>query len=154
MNTTAKKAAYRFLKSHRLGVLSTVEGDQPHAAYMYYVANKDFSLYMVMSVATKKHFDMQQNHKVAFTVGTANPPCTIQLEGISETVSEPREIITTIDRYTHIALHASHYTLPITSTVRDNGLMVYKIQPTRVKWSDFSKSNKDEQVTIFPSSLK
>ncbi len=145
MKTPEKKEVVEFLMAQKAGVLSTVSGDQPHASYIYYVADEDMSIYFATPVNSQKHENIQVHNKVAFTVATINPPQTVQLEGSAEVVVDENTIKAVTANYYDIASSNKHSEIPITKLNLDNGLVIYRINPRSMRWSDFSK--KDNPVT-------
>lgn len=58
----------KILREHRLGVLSTVKGNQPYARYMIF-RNEEFLLYTISSKQTEKVQDILKNNKVHILLG-------------------------------------------------------------------------------------
>ncbi len=145
MNTQIKKEALDFLMSQKVGVLATVVDGQPQASYIYYIVDEDFSVYFATVVNSRKHDNIQSNSKVAFTVGTIKPPFTVQLEGVAEVVVDENTIKAVTANYYDIATENNHYPVPITKLDVRNGLVVYKIKPIWLRFSDFTnRKNKGD----------
>jgi general stress protein 26 len=148
MNTQAKKDAVEFLMSQKVGVLSTTSNNQPQSSYIYYIADEDLSIYFATVVNSRKHDNLQVDDKVAFTVGTIKPPVTVQIEGIAEVVVDKDTIKAVTANYYDVAVENAHYPVPITKLDVRNGLVVYRIKPTWLRYSDFTDRNKVEKHGI------
>jgi general stress protein 26 len=150
MHAQMKEEALKFLMAQKGGVLSTVWDDQPQSAFIYYDADEDFSIYFPTIVNTRKDQNIQAHNKVAFTVSTINPPRTVQIEGVAEQITDKEMIEAVMANYMDIATYQMKHAAPITKLERGKGVLVYKIRPTWLRWSDFSdaKIKKDHSVSV------
>ncbi|MES2437020.1 MAG: pyridoxamine 5'-phosphate oxidase family protein [Patescibacteria group bacterium] len=148
MNDQAKKDALDFLMNEKVGVLATVAEGNPHAAFIYYICDEYFNIYFTTVVNTKKHQNIASGSKVAFTVGKTKPPQTVQIEGSAEIVSDENTINALAALYIDIATENTHYPVPLTKLDWEKGVVMYKITPTRLKWSDFTDSKKKEEKGV------
>lgn len=148
MKTQEKQEAIKFLMSQKVGVFSTIADGQPQSSYVYYIADEDLSIYFATVVNSRKHDNLQANSKVAFTVGTIKPPITVQVEGVAEIVVDENTIKAVTANYYDVATENSHYPVPITKLDVRNGLVVYRIKPTWVRYSDFTDRNKEDKHGI------
>lgn len=83
MATTER--ALKFLQEHTLATLATVSADGvPHAASIYYVVDKDLSVYCVTREETQKYQNIQQNSSVSLVVTYEESAETVQLIGRAE----------------------------------------------------------------------
>ncbi len=82
-----RKALYLYIHSHDVGVLSTVSASgAPEAALMQFGDTKRFELIFDTLSTTRKYKNLQQNPRVAFTIGR-NDGTTVQYEGIASELS-------------------------------------------------------------------
>ena len=137
MNTQAKKYVLDFLKSQKIGVVSTVLGAQPQSANVYYTTDESLNIYFITPVNCRKYFNIQSNNKVSFVVGTENPPQTVQVDGTAEVVTDQNTINTVTANY-YAALVKNNQPIPVTKLDVTGGLVVYKITPRWMRWSDFT----------------
>ncbi len=140
MSNITKEEALEFLMSQKGGVVSTVSGDQPHSAYVFYDADDDFSVYFGTSVGSKKSLDIKENNKVAFVVQTIDPPKTIQIHGEATEVEKREVLENALANYVDVATYQMKNSAPITKLDTDGKIILFKIRPTWVKWSDYSDS--------------
>lgn len=150
LNKEIKEKALEFLMAQKGGVISTVSGSQPQSAFIYYDADEDFSIYFPTTITTRKHLNIQTNNKVAFNVSTVKPPQTIQMEGVVEQVTEKVIIENALANYIDIATYQMKDKAPITKLDWEKGVILYRIKPTWLKWSDFSdiKTKSEHSVSI------
>lgn len=71
MEEKIKKEIKRILTEHKIGLLSTMKGDQPYSRYMIF-RNEDFLLYTISSKKTEKVQDILKNNKVHILLGVEN----------------------------------------------------------------------------------
>ncbi len=143
MQKQPKDEALGFLNSQPVGILSTVNEGQPQSAFVHYICSPEFVIYFMTLKNSRKHMNVQANHHVAFTVGTLNPPKTVQLEGVVELVTDTEELKNFTSGYMDIVLKNEHYAPPITKLNAADGSVVYKIVPSWVRWSDFTGTKKE-----------
>lgn len=132
-----RKAALDFLMTQKGGVVSTVSGDQPQSAFVYYEGDEDFSVYFVTTLTTRKYKNIQSNKKVSFTVATIKPPQTIQLDGMAEEVNDVDKVRIILANYMDTASSGVENKPPVTKLEWEKGLIIYRIKPTWLRWSSF-----------------
>src|SRR5665213_1105517 len=70
-----KEDAIAFLKSHRVGVLSTLAEDgRPRARTIYFASDTDFNIYFLTFSNTRKAEDLSKHPQAAFTVSVEEKP--------------------------------------------------------------------------------
>ncbi|KND50715.1 MAG: hypothetical protein AB198_01275 [Parcubacteria bacterium C7867-003] len=148
MNNKSKEEALDFLMSQKGGVISTVSNNQPHSAYVFYDADEDFSVYFGTVIESNKHSNIQENNKVAFVVQTVNPPKTIQIRGEAFEVKDTEVLKNALANYVDIAKDQIKNSAPVTKIDAHGNLILYKIKPNWIKWSDFSGSGEGLVGTI------
>ena len=150
MNTHIKKEVLEFLMSQKIGVLSTVSDGKPHGSYIYYVVDENLDIYFTTPASTRKHQNIFSNNRVAFTVGTTKPPKTVQIEGEAEIVVDDNTIKALTALYVDVATENNHYPVPLTKLDWEQGVIMYRIRPTWLKWSNFtdSKKGKEHEVAV------
>ncbi len=146
----AKQKALKFLMTQKGGVLSTVSADQPQSAFIFYDADENFDIYFPTAVTTKKHLNIQANNKVAFNISTIKPPQTIQIEGVVEQVTDRAITENALGNYIDSATYHTNHKAPLTKLDWEKGVILYRIKPTWLKWSDFSdsKTGKEHPVSV------
>lgn len=138
MHEEIKKKALKFLMTQKGGVVSTVMGDQPQSAFVYYDVDENFTIYFPTVVTTRKHNAIQENNKVAFNVTSIQPPYTVQIEGVIERVDDQVVTENAVANYIDIATHHMKHKAPLTKLDWEKGVVLYRIVPTWLRWSDYS----------------
>jgi len=149
-NEQAKKDALKFLMTQKGGVLSTLAGDQPQSAFVYYDVEEDFSFSILTVIDARKRKNMQAHNKVAFVVSTIKPPRTVEIEGVASQVTDKDIVENVLANYSDIATYQMKHAAPITKLGWERGVAIYEIKPTWLRWSDFSdtKSKKRRDVSV------
>ncbi len=147
MNNKSKDEALSFLMSQKGGVISTVSEIGPESAYVFYDADEDFSIYFVTVLDSRKHHNIQKNNNVSFVVSTVNPPQTVQIQGEAFEVQDREVLKNALANYIDIATYQMKNHAPLTKMSIDNGMIVYKIEPKWVRWSDYSDT-KDGETSV------
>lgn len=71
MEEKIKEEIRTILTEHRIGMLSTMKGDQPYSRYMIF-RHEDFLLYTISSKKTEKVQDILRNNKIHILLGVEN----------------------------------------------------------------------------------
>jgi uncharacterized pyridoxamine 5'-phosphate oxidase family protein len=146
MNDQTKKDALEFMMSQKGGVISTVSENQPESAFVFYDADEDFSVYFPTFLTSKKHQNIKINNKVSFNISSVKPARTIQIEGIAEEVTDKAILENAIGNYMDIATDEMRHEAPISKLNLEGGVVLYKIKPTWIKWSDYSNSKSEKSL--------
>jgi general stress protein 26 len=134
--------------SQKAGVISTIAEVGPESAFVYYDADEDFSIYFVTVLDSRKHRNIQINNEVSFVVSSINPPQTVQIQGKAIEVLDKEVLKNALVNYIDIATYQMKDSAPLTKMNIDGGMIVYKIEPTWVRWSDYSDSNEGRSSTV------
>lgn len=148
MNNKAKEEALRFLMSQKGGVVSTMSDYGPESAFVFYDADEDFSIYFVTILNSRKHLNIQRNNNVSFVVSTITPPQTVQIQGVAVEVEDKEVLKNALANYIDIATYQMKNSPPLTKMDIDSGMIVYKIEPNWVNWSDYSSKDYVSTVLI------
>ena len=150
MNDLLKKEVLKFLTDQKVGVVSTISENRPNGAYIYYIVDENLDIYFTTVVSTRKHKNIALNVNVAFTVGTIKPPKTVQIEGLAEVVTDENTLKALTALYANIVTENNHYPVPLTKLDWQQGVVMYRIRPTWLKWSNFAsaKGKTDQGVSL------
>ncbi len=148
MNNKSKEEALSFLMSQKGGVISTVSDASPESAYVFYDADEDFSVYFVTVLDSRKHLNIQKNNNVSFVVSSVNPPQTVQIQGEAFVVEDKEVLKNALANYIDIATYQMKNKAPLTKMNIDEGMVVYKIDPNWVRWSDYSDAKDGENSIV------
>jgi uncharacterized pyridoxamine 5'-phosphate oxidase family protein len=79
---TTREEVLRFLRSHHMGVLSTVSQDgKPWGAAIYFLVDDELTFYFVTRAETYKYKNLEDNPYVALTIADEPGQTTVQLAG-------------------------------------------------------------------------
>jgi general stress protein 26 len=147
MNEQAKKEALEFLMSQKVGVLSTIADGKPHGAHVNYVVDENLDIYFITPIGSGKQKHISSNKNVAFTVGTAKPPKTVQVEGEAEAVTDDATIKAVVAQYVDDSTENNKNPVPLGKLDKPDGVIMYRIRPLWLKWSDFTDSKEKGKKT-------
>jgi len=146
MADDVRTQALDFLKTHNAGVIATASLDgQPHASAIYYVADDKFNVYFMTLFNTRKFGFLKGNPKVAFTVGTADTPQTLQIEGTAEELKQEEDVHAHIADLVQALTSNTRYYAPITQLPRSESV-IFWVRPTWVRWADYTAGKAGENV--------
>lgn len=147
MNNIAKEEALEFLMSQKGGVISTLAVDRPQSSFVFYDADEDFSVYFGTVIDSRKYKNIELNNKVAFVVSTIDPPRTIQIEGFAEEVKDKAVVENELANYVDVATDQMKHRAPITKLNSKKGMILFRIKPLWLKWSNYSDSKSENNKT-------
>lgn len=132
--------AYRFLESHPAGVISTVQPDgMPHAVVVYFTINKEFEMFFVTKVETRKYRNIRSNPNAVIVSFDNFSQTTVQVTGV---VSEEKDdklrraLLSTLDRLTEAGTYSR--TPPITK-LEAGEYIVLKLKPEMIRMAIFMR---------------
>ncbi len=150
MNEEIKNEVLQFLTNQKGGVLGTVSGDQPQSAFVYYVSDKELNIYFATVIKSRKYQNIENHKKVSFTVSSLTPPQTVQLEGIVEIIDNKNISEAIMPSFLKLISYQVQNETPMSKMDLENGVVLYRIKPTWLKWSDYSgsKSEKGHPLSV------
>jgi len=134
--------SFAFLRSHELGVISTVDRDgKLYGSAVYYVISDDpaSALYIVTKSETQKTHNMFANHLAAFTVYDEKLMQTVQMQCRTELEADPKVKDSVFSSIVHTRRLNSKSSLPPVTKLKKGSYAVIKLLPTHFKFNDFSK---------------
>jgi general stress protein 26 len=131
--------AIGFLKTHSIGVLSTIDrSNQLHGSVVYYIYKPEHNkLYILTKSQTEKAHNILATHQIAFTIFDEPALQTLQLQGTAEIESDSeikQEVFTSINRLRDYGGEKHHP--PVTKLI-DGHFIVFSIAPLKGTFSDF-----------------
>ncbi|HEX9153382.1 MAG TPA: pyridoxamine 5'-phosphate oxidase family protein [Candidatus Saccharimonadales bacterium] len=127
-----------FLKSHTLGVLSTVSEDsKPWGSAIYYAVGEHLDVYFLTRTSSRKYQNTLENSNVALTITDDAQQMTIQLEGTVDEVTKRSEIDEAFSKLAAIHAPGVHTWAPPVSKLHDGESVVLKISPEIMQFADF-----------------
>jgi len=83
---------HKFLSEHRLATLATVaETKVPNAAAIYYIVDKEFNIYFMTRIESRKFLNLEINPTVSMVITDETTMETVQLSGVAERIENPTE---------------------------------------------------------------
>lgn len=139
--------AVNFLRSHDIGVLSTVDRNgNLHGATVYYYLDATNYIYFVTKAGTQKAQDVFTNQQVAFTVFDQPKAQTAQIQGMAEIVTNPGERQSLLNFFTQPRDYEGQLLPPPISTVHEESYMAVRITITNAKFTDYGTKLRDENL--------
>lgn len=136
--TPIEGEALQFLKSHNLGVLSTVDRTgNVHGAAVYYHVDKGNFIYILTKTETTKGRNIYAHSQVALTIYEAESRQTLQLQGLATVETEQATKDGILAEMTNPHLYGGHIDLPPITKVHKGAFMVIRIVPTNAHFRDY-----------------
>lgn len=145
-----------FLRTHPMGVLSTVSEDgRPWGAAVYYVPDEDFNFYFVTRKNTHKYKNIEDNPFVAFTVADADDQVSVQAAGKLSKVPPEDYMDVVFTRIARIRPAGQYNWAPPVEKVHQGDYMALCLTPDSLRYADFKKPEVNLQTqtiqTIIPA---
>ena len=130
--------AHNFLMAHDVATLATLAPNgMLHAAVVYYVTDKNSTVYIVTKNKTSKAQNIATHPQVALVVYDASSMQTIQIEGIASVESDPKICKRIYDSILRPRFQGSHAEMPPIMYLPAGGYEVIVIKPVKYKLSDY-----------------
>lgn len=144
MDTTIKarrRIALDFLSSHRIATLATIDKDnKPDAATIYYLVDKDFILYFLTRIESRKYYNLQLKSLVSMVVSDENTMETIQLRGTAERIEDFGEEGEALEKLWRAGLKDPSWPGPavkLYETRNSTELAAVKVKPQHMTYAKF-----------------
>lgn len=141
MDKENAQKAWEFLKKNRLATLATIsiENNAPQAAFVYFLTDEDFHIYIVTAKDSRKFSNISKNNKVALVIGQEMEPLVLQIEGTAKIEADKSKIHHLSSKYLGVA-NVNTTTPnwpPVMKLAVDQGYEFIKVTITHFKFSDF-----------------
>ena len=137
---------FSFLNQQTIGVISTVANDNtPESASLNYLVDVDWNIYIITNRDSRKAQNISQNNHVAFVVGAADIPHTVQIQADAQIFEQdnPEYQVALQKLKDSKRLNRD----PIYSIFGGN-YVILKLQITWLRWLYFDKSSGKEVYTV------
>lgn len=131
--------ALNFLKTHEIGVLSTVERTGSLSGAVVYYTIFDGYPYFITKETSRKADNILANQHIAFTVFDEANLQTVQLQGIAEQVHSDAHKIEILASIVHQRTYADGSHKPPILRIGPDGIQTYRIVPTKFDFIDYGK---------------
>lgn len=129
---------FDFLKSHHLGIISSIDTDgNVSGAAVYYTVSSE-SVFFVTKSASRKAAGFVHNRRVALTVVDEPRLRTLQLKGSIQAETDRKTIDTIVDKLIITRHYKSGDKLPPVMRSAGDNFIVYKITPAEAILSDYN----------------
>jgi general stress protein 26 len=143
--TGLTNAAIEFLKSHEVGVFSTVDRKgSVHGAAVYYTLQDNGSLYILTKAGTQKVHDVLAHHQIAFTVFDEKTAQTLQLQASGELEADRTTKDMVFAALSQSRTYARGPMMPPVTTLHEGAYTVLRIIPYTVHFTDYTQRYKDD----------
>lgn len=134
-----KQKVYKFLKSHPIGVLSTVDSSHnPHATTIYVVVEEDLRLKFLSKRDTQKIQNIESNNHVVLVVFEAKTQTNVQIIGAVEDISgDEKRAGDVFKEVLEITRQTSQADVPPISKLFAGNYVAYEIKPKRIHYSTY-----------------
>jgi general stress protein 26 len=130
--------AHNFLMAHDIATLATLSpSGMLQAAVVYYVTDKNSTLYIVTKSKTSKAQNIAVNPQVAFMAYDTSSMQTIQVEGLASVESDPKVCKRIYDTILRPRFQGSHTELPPIMYLPAGEYEVIVVKPVKYKLSDY-----------------
>ncbi|MEK7579518.1 MAG: pyridoxamine 5'-phosphate oxidase family protein [Patescibacteria group bacterium] len=140
MNEGLTEKIKEFLKADtdKLGVIATVSGEEKsESAFVYYTFDEKLNIYLLTHLESRKHKNIMAHPDVSFAVAFTNPPQTIQIEGHASIVTDAHDVHEFFSKL--VEMVAAKSVIPPVSKMNMGEVVFVKIEPTWVRFGDFSR---------------
>lgn len=107
----ARDAALAFIKGINAGVLASAGHDNlPHATVIHFISDDAFNIYFLTKKDSRKFAAIQAHPQVAFVIGRADIPQSLQIEGVASEIVNDESAQSRIDELMNVlATHVPGY---------------------------------------------
>lgn len=134
-----KQKVYEFLKSHPIGVISTVDSDnKPHATTIYVVVEEDLKLKFLSKRDTQKIQNIENNNHIVLVVFDAKTQTNLQVIGTVEDISDDEKRAGQVfKKVLEITRQTSQADVPPVSKLFAGNYVAYEIKPKQIRYSNY-----------------
>lgn len=141
---------FEFLKSHSIGVISTVDSDnEPHSAVVYYAVSDNFEITFTTKQKTKKSINLQNNNHAMFVVFDAESQITVQITAEAVDLSGSPELPEIFRQTIEASMNTSDAGIPPISKLAAGDYTAFQLNPTQIRMAVFSRPDPGGYEEIF-----
>ncbi len=141
-----KKDVLAFLKKTKCAAISTVtKSGKPEVSEVYFGVDDKFNIYVPTGSLSRKYKNLKNSKNVAFVVGNPDKQITIQIEGKASEMERVKKNSKALKALMAVLTPTIWETMahlwdpiPPVLKMRDGDLVILKIEPTWIRWADFS----------------
>lgn len=147
----SKQEVLEFLVQNKLGTLATVtKSGKPHADSIYYTVDDTFEISFLTETGTLKYKNIQYQNDVFFVVTNIEKKITAHIKGTASLVTDKDSLKIMMKRLAIMLNGGESFDAVLPILKRDDGnLVVVKISPEEVRFSDYGGSGLREETFTF-----
>lgn len=134
---------YSFLRSHPVGVLSTVDpnGD-PHAVVIYFSVDDNFGITFTTKKDTKKNDNLHFNDHIMLLSYEASSQTTVQVTGVAEDITGRPEAEEAFKGTLDASRRTSETGIPPITKLYAGDYVAYRIKPVQIRMGVFIRPDR------------
>lgn len=142
-STESNYQIYSFLKSHPVGVLSTVDPNgNPHAVVIYFSIEDDFSITFTTKKDTKKNDNIRFNDHVMLLAYEASSQTTVQITGVAEAITNTTAAEKAYEGTLKAARQTSETGVPPITKLYAGDFIAYRVKPVQIRMGVFIRPDR------------
>lgn len=147
----SKQEVLKFLGENKLGTLATVtKSGKPHADSIYYTADDNFEICFLTETGTLKYENIQHQNDVFFVVTNPEKKITAHIKGTASLVTDKDSLKIMMERVAVMLNGGDSFDTVLPILKRDDGnLVVVKISPEAIRFSDYGGNGLREETFTF-----
>ena len=147
--TEESAEAIKFLQKHHIGVLATADtSGSPHAATIYFAADKDLNIYFITKKGTTKQRNLSTNPVASLAVYEADTQSTVQIKGDVSLV-QPDTFQAVFAKILAISAETSESAVPPFSRLEGNEYEGYCLKPKVIRLAVYTRPEHDTFDKLF-----
>lgn len=149
----ATREALEFLRTeNKVGMVATVDqNSQPYLSPVYYIMDGDgFGLYFLTTNNTHKSKNIENNSKIAFTVGAGPRYKSVMIRGTAQrsNVSDEERIVSLLVKRID-DVEKLNWPLQKLDDLKDQNIILYKVNPEKVTFLNLDSSEEASGDHLF-----
>lgn len=129
----------KFLQNHHIGVLATADkAGVPHAATIYFAADKDLNIYFITKKGTTKQHNLAANPIASLAVYEAQSQSTVQIRG-DVSIVDADTFQAVFSKILSVSADTSDSPVPPFSRLEGQGYEGYCLKPTAVRLAVYTR---------------
>ncbi len=147
----SKQQIHEFLSQNKMGTLATVTKEgKPHADTIYYTIGDSFEICFLTETGTLKYKNIQYHNDVFFVVTNPEKKVTAHIKGIASLVTDKDSLKTMMEHFAVILNGEESFDTVLPILKRDDGnMVVVKISPEEIRFSDYGGKGLQEETLSF-----
>lgn len=148
--TDRNKRILEFLRSRRLGVLSTVDvAGKPHASVIYFDVDGSFIITFLTKARTEKTQNLKRMPYAQLTVFDEYSQTTVQIEGDVAELTDSKTVNRVFRNTLQASLSTSDTGIPPIAKLNAGNFIAFELRPQDVRMAVYSRPDHGDYERIF-----